>query len=100
MCKQETLTAVALQGSEDAELLFGLDSLCNHCETQGVRKPDYRGNDGALVIYPFEIADERSVDLDEVERELSQVCERRIAGTKVVQTNLDASFAKRPKPGH
>ncbi len=74
-------------------LLLSLDSLGNHFHTEVARECG-DGADDRVVVVGREAHDKRSIDLEIVERETMQVAERRITGSKVVDTQLHAQRAQ------
>ena len=51
--------------------------------------------DDAVLRLDVDILDERAVDLDDVERQLAEVRQARIAGTEVVECKLDPGILER-----
>jgi hypothetical protein len=64
-----------------------LDTLGDDSHREGVGEVDYRGHYGHLGADGRQLSDEGPVDLDEVERELTQVGEGEIAGPEVVEAD-------------
>ena len=73
--EQEALELIAAQVHEYRCLLGSLDAFGDRLEAQVVCQADDGGNDGSVVAFGTERADERSIDLDDVDRELPQVGE-------------------------
>jgi hypothetical protein len=67
------LGPVAAEAFQYGQLLFGFDAFGHDRQTEGVGQCDDGGDDGALFGAVAQLVDERLVDLDEVERELTQV---------------------------
>ena len=65
-----------------------------------MRERDDSGHDGLLALDVVQVADEGSVDLDEVERELLQIGERGVAGPEVIEADLNADVSQGAEPGH
>src|SRR5262249_22788077 len=86
----EALRLVATIGAQDAQLLLGFDAFGAGDDPEAVAETEDRANDGSRIAIAFEIADERSIDLDLVEREAAQAAERRISGAEIVHRDAHA----------
>src|SRR5262249_49883951 len=80
----EALRFLATVGAQHAQLLLGFDAFRAGDDAEAVAEAEHRANDGGRVVIVFEIADERPIDLDLVEREAAQAAERRISGAEIV----------------
>ena len=77
----------APRGNRDAAVsraVAALDALGHHGLVQLSRQGDDRGDDGVVARILAEVADERAVDLEHVERQPLQVRQRRVAGAEIV----------------
>src|SRR4051812_13607749 len=81
--EQEALALVAAFELGGVELLLGLDALDDGGDAKAAGEPDHRADDSLAILAHQHLADEGAVDLDLVEREIAQICERRIAGAEV-----------------
>src|SRR3990172_2519378 len=79
----------AVAALEEGEMGLGLDALGHHVETEVVAEPDDRLGHRAVVDVGLDIADERPIDLQAVQRELGEVGERRESGPEVVDGDAD-----------
>ena len=92
---QEALDFVAGFLGEEGKLLLGFHAFGHHRQIEAARKPDHRADDGRGLRALFQVADERPVDLDLVERKRLQIGQRRIAGAEIVHRD---AHAKRLEP--
>jgi len=72
-----------------------LDQVGHDLEPQAVSEGDGRADDRRVVGIVDHPEHERHVDLDLVDRKLLQVRERRVAGSEVVDRDLDPEGADR-----
>src|SRR5262245_34212100 len=84
------LDLVAAVCGEQLELLLRLDSLGHDLELEAVSQADYREGDHRVLRIGRDVADERVVDLERVDRKALQVSEARVAGAEVVDGDLHA----------
>src|SRR5712691_9425096 len=98
--EQESLGPIAAQRLQRSELALRFDPFGHDGQAEGVRQVDDGGHDGVLGSDVAHAADERPVDLDEIERELPQVRERGVPGAEVVQANLDPAVPQGPQTRH
>jgi hypothetical protein len=75
-------------------LLPGLHALGNHLEAQLVGHGDDGLGEGPVAPVGGQVLDEALVDLDDVDVELLQVGQGRIAGAEIVDGDLDAGGAE------
>src|ERR1035437_3132153 len=94
--EQITLAFVATLRRHQLHLLFRLDAFSDHGFVEAGAEAGDGTDDGAGVALVAEIADERLVDLDLIERELAQVVERGVAGAEVVERQADAEILELP----
>ena len=87
---EEALPAVAPQGAELDRLFSQLDALGHRVRPQGAGEVDDRRDQGRCRRAPVKLVDEAPVDLDGVDRERSEVAERRVPGAEVVDGELHA----------
>src|SRR6266480_1835298 len=78
-----TLGPVATEALEPVGLLGVLDSLCDHLQPEAAAQLD--DGCGQRVPALAGAVDERLVDLQNVDRELLQITERRVPGAEVVE---------------
>ena len=97
--EQIALARIAAELEQVLTYLLGLDSLCRGHETQSVAEAEHRFDDACLLGLVQDLADEGSVDLDDVELELAQMIETRIAGAEIVEGDAHADIAKRLQHG-
>ena len=74
-------------------LAFGLDAFCDDRKAQGASKADDCVNHGVGLVLNAKVSDEGSVNLDFVDRILLQIAEARIAGSKVIECDLETEPA-------
>src|SRR5262249_7282476 len=72
------------------ELRRRLDTLRGGDDAETAPETCHRLDDGGAVCLLRQVANERTVDLDLVEREAAQIAERRITGTEVVHGDADS----------
>jgi len=78
------LRFVAALGPEECELVARFHAFGAHVQAQAVRHPDDGPDDRCVVRLDEDLAHERLVDLEAVEREAPQIAERRVARAEVV----------------
>src|SRR5262245_25487673 len=66
--EQEALDLAAPFAAQPLELLLGLDALGGRRHAEALAQPSHRADDGERRIVLVDVADERAVDLDPVER--------------------------------
>src|ERR1700688_4992313 len=74
--EQIALHLDAAFGAQNLELLLGLDALGRGGNAQTRAEPRHGADDGDAIVFLAELADERAVDLDLVEREAAQIAQR------------------------
>src|SRR5712671_729123 len=94
LAEQEALGLVTAFRFRHFELLFGLDALDYGGDPQAGGEARHRADDGAGIVALRHVAHELAVDLDLVEREASQVGERRVAGPDIVHRDPHAEIAQ------
>ncbi len=72
-----------------------LHAFGDHLQAQAVAQPDDRAHDRGVVLVGEDLAHERAVDLELVQRQLAQVGQRRVAGAEVVQRKRDTLLFQR-----
>src|SRR5205823_5177942 len=87
---QVALDLVAAFLRQHLELSLRLDALGEHRKTQATGKPDHSTYDRDRTVAPAELRDERTVDLDAVERKRLQIRQRRIAGAEIIKRDPDS----------
>src|SRR5439155_23512844 len=92
---KEALHPIAAGTSQDFELAHILDAFGDNLHPQRVRESSDRVDDRRGLVVVLELTDERAVDLDRVDRQVSQITDRRISGTEIVDGDLDAKFLER-----
>src|SRR5882757_10701936 len=78
--EQKALALVAAFGAQAAQFGFGLDALGGDGDAEPDAEADDRTHDRLRVGVRTEVAHERLVDLDLVERKTAQIAQARIAG--------------------
>src|SRR4030081_2844909 len=78
------LRIIAKMRAQELELPAGLHALGNNLELEGVRHADDRKGDCGVIRVGGEVANERSIDFDGVDRKPFQVGKAREAGSEVV----------------
>src|SRR5439155_22528880 len=81
----EALRVVGTELVQARDLPLGLDALGDDLEAQRARHAQHGTDDRGVPVVAAEPADERAVDLDDVEREALEVSERGVAGPEVVE---------------
>ena len=92
--KEEALHLIASFKIEKIELCLGFDALGNHIQSQRMaQRNDCAGN--RLVIgIPRNIADERPIYFQTIDRKFLQLRKGRISGTEIVQINRQTKRLK------
>ena len=83
--EQVPLSDPAAHDSQKIELSGRFDPFGDDSDRQAVRKIDHCGDDRRDLGIFGHLLDERHVELDDVDREIAQVCQRRAASSKVVE---------------
>ena len=91
---QVALHLIAAMPAQELRLLESLDALGNHLELQFARESDDGGADRTAVALGIQILDERTVDLQRIDRETAQIAQGRIAGTEVIDLQRQACGAE------
>ena len=82
--------------AKEVDLLLGaFDTLRNDLNSEAVAEIDDRLGDGFGVALPADLADERLVDLQEVDREMHQLRKRGVAGPEIVQSDPDSGAVQK-----
>src|SRR5436190_6149085 len=90
------LTEVRAHRAQLVRLLLGLDALGDDVHPERARQHDHCADDRRVLGIAADFADERPVDLQQVDlRDLAQVPERREANAEVVDRQPDADRAQR-----
>ena len=97
--EHEALAAVALLFLQLAELLVLLDALGERLQAELLAELHERVEERPRLDRVGDRRDERTVDLQDVDRELAQVRERRVAGAEVVDRDADAERPSRRAAG-
>src|SRR6185437_7500186 len=79
----KALVLIAAEGAQEPELIGRLHPFRDHLEPQAVRQGDDRLHDGGIGL-AAELAHERAIDLQLVDREAPQIVDARIAGAEVI----------------
>src|SRR3546814_934197 len=90
----KTLDLVAATGEQILFLLLGLDAFGNDADIKAARHRDDRIDDRGVGGIVGDVANERAVDLDLVDRKAGQVRKTRIAGAEVVDDDRDTEPAQ------
>jgi len=84
------LPGVAADLEQVVELLFGLHAFRDRCELELLRQRHHGADERGVGAIGADIAHERLVDLELVDREAVQIGERRVAGAEVVHRDAHA----------
>ena len=95
LAEQKSLHFVAGVIAQERLLLDGLDALGNDRHPQRLAHADDGLGDGLILGIVGQVADEGTVDLDGVDRELLHQRHRRIAGAEIVDRKADAAALDR-----
>src|SRR6478672_2494825 len=93
----EALSLLAAELAHDRVLLGGLDPLGDQVELQRMPEVDDPLEQHKVAVLGADLRRETPVDLDDVDRELAQIRERRVAGAEVVEREDDAELLDRPE---
>ena len=93
--EQEPLRVVAAELLEPLVLCGPFDPLGDAAEVEHAGQADDRGRESALPIVAVNAVDEPLVDLEDVDRQLEDVAQRRVPGAEVVDRDPDAELAQR-----
>ena len=93
--EHEALAAVALFLLQLTELVLLLDALGERLQPELLAELHERADERARLGRVADRAHERAVDLEDVDGELPQVRERRVAGSEVVDGDADAELLDR-----
>ena len=88
------MCVVAAGGSEQGFLFLGLHPFRNHLHIELVRHHDDGLAQCHVVGTGRQVADEGLVDLEVVDVEFLEVGQRRVAGTEIIDRNLDTGVAE------
>jgi len=89
--EQEALAFVAALAAQAAQFGLGLDAFGGDRHAEAAAERDDRADDRLRIVIGIEVAHERLVDLDLVERERAQIAQRRVAGAEIVHRDAHAS---------
>src|SRR3954464_11833008 len=87
--EQVSLGYIATFALQEIEFGAGFDALRQHRQAKPAPKPQHGANDGRGLRVGIDRLDERTVDLDLVERKGAQIRERGIAGPEIVHGNAN-----------
>src|SRR5688500_14723262 len=98
---EKALDFVAAVAAQEAQLGVGLDALGDHLEVQGMAERDDRLREGPVVGLgaAADVAHERAVDLERVDRQILEVGKARIAGAEVVERKRDTELLQALQDG-
>ena len=82
--EEVTLTEATASDPQVGELTRGFDAFADRVEMQSLSESDDRAQEGGIGRVVLERMQELLVDLDQVHRELAQVAQRGVAGSKIV----------------
>src|ERR1700754_4976424 len=94
--EQISLRLVAKFVAQEMQLRVGLDAFRQHRQTEPAYKTKHRPYNGRGLIVGIDRLNERTVDLDLVERKCAQVRERRIAGAEIVHGDANTECFDQP----
>src|ERR1035437_2683526 len=78
------LEQIAAVAAEEGQLLRGLDSLRGDLQAEPVGESDHRRHQRGVVLLVLDVAEERAIDLEAVDRERCQLAQTRVPGAEVV----------------
>ena len=81
---QESLALLTAEAAQQGVLPRGFNAFGDNAEPQGPREGDNAANDGLVLPVGTRTADERAVDLQNVDREVLEVAQRGVARTEIV----------------
>ena len=97
--EQIALTRVAAELHQPIQDLRGLDALGRGVQPERVAQADDRSHDPRLFGSIEHLRHEGTVDLDDVEIELAQMVEARIASAEIVERHAHPDIPQRSKHG-
>src|ERR1700674_156897 len=83
-----SLNFVTVVSLKKRQLFLRFDTLGDDPQLEASSHADHRGHDGGLVGSGGDLADERLVDLEGVDRKLSQIAQAGVARPEVVDRQL------------
>src|ERR1700674_6591 len=81
---------------EKGRLAFGFDSFGNRVHVKGSRHCDDRICDRCIIDVCRYVVNERSVDLDDVDRKAPQMAQARVTGSKIVERERNSDVLELP----
>src|SRR5208282_6629978 len=90
-----TLCLIAQMSLKKCQLFPCLHSLCNDPQLQAAAHADHRGHDGRIVRSGRDLTDERLVDFQSIDRELSQIAQAGVTRPEIIDGNLHTSCSQR-----
>ena len=84
--EQITLTVLALQRSQLIQLLLTFDTFSHNLHSEIARERNDRLDDLKVLIGIINAGDERTIDLQRVDREPVQITQRRVSSAEIVDT--------------
>src|SRR5437870_7103831 len=88
--EEEALPELTFHRLEPGKLIASLDPFGHEFHTERLSEPDDRCGQLLRTAHSPEVVDERLVDLQQVERELTEITQRGISGTEVVDRETNA----------
>src|SRR6185312_1171214 len=88
--EQEALQLMAARRAHETMLLLRLDAFGGDRKPERTYEPRHAFDDRGGFLGDAQVLHEGFVDLDLVDREASQIAERRIAGAEIVQHDANA----------
>ena len=93
------LEFVAALRAQEFKLFLAFHAFGQRGELQGFREVDDGDRDGPVVGIGTQVVDERTVDLEFVDRIALQIAQRRIAGAEIVDRDFHAERAQSRQRG-
>src|SRR5215469_2796320 len=90
LAEEVPLALRASESGQEFDLIRSLNAFSDKVEAETLRQSDDRSRDDARVFVVRDLADERSVDLEAVDRECADAPERAVTGTEVVELDAHA----------
>ena len=94
-----TLNQIALEFLAQIDLRLGFDAFGDHLKPQIVRHPGQMGHHDSTARVVFDIPDQASIQLQDIQWQLHDLGERGVAGAKIVQGDAQTHFLEFSQQG-
>src|SRR5690606_37117473 len=91
---QIALGQIAPVSPQEIQLILGLHTLCDNLNSEVMGKIDHSASNHRVIMALSDISDERSVNLQHVDREIAQVPERRVAHAKIIDRQMGSQLVQ------